>query len=135
MRVESSAWMGVTNPRQRRTWVASNANWYKCHFRTLALQKRSRRFDGSILIGPNLYQRRRPPFGLWIAAEPSAPCLCPMAHTGSYRIKGAHMPLKARSLALTKSQAACLIALRNLSLIHISEPTRLGMISYAVFCL
>ena len=25
--------------------------------------------------------------------------------------------------------------LRNLSLIHISEPTRLGMISYAVFCL
>src|ERR1019366_4638166 len=30
MRVESSAWMGVTNPRQRRTWVASNANWYKC---------------------------------------------------------------------------------------------------------
>src|SRR5664279_913464 len=28
MRVESSAWMGVTNPRQRRTSVASNANWY-----------------------------------------------------------------------------------------------------------
>src|ERR1017187_9816286 len=28
MRVESSAWMGVTNPRQRRTWVASNAIWY-----------------------------------------------------------------------------------------------------------
>src|SRR5665648_923653 len=26
-------------------------------------------------------------------------------------------------------------ALSNLSLIHISEPTRLGMISYAVFCL
>ena len=26
-------------------------------------------------------------------------------------------------------------SLRNLSLIHISEPTRLGMISYAVFCL
>src|SRR5450759_2385848 len=25
--------------------------------------------------------------------------------------------------------------LQNLSLIHISEPTRLGMISYAVFCL
>src|SRR5665648_879977 len=25
--------------------------------------------------------------------------------------------------------------LRSLSLIHISEPTRLGMISYAVFCL
>ena len=26
-------------------------------------------------------------------------------------------------------------AVRELSLIHISEPTRLGMISYAVFCL
>src|SRR5450759_877739 len=26
-------------------------------------------------------------------------------------------------------------AVSNLSLIHISEPTRLGMISYAVFCL
>src|SRR5450759_499578 len=26
-------------------------------------------------------------------------------------------------------------AVRDLSLIHISEPTRLGMISYAVFCL
>ena len=25
--------------------------------------------------------------------------------------------------------------IKNLSLIHISEPTRLGMISYAVFCL
>ncbi|CUX72147.1 hypothetical protein BN3590_04595 [Clostridium sp. C105KSO15] len=25
--------------------------------------------------------------------------------------------------------------IQNLSLIHISEPTRLGMISYAVFCL
>src|SRR5450759_3757952 len=30
---------------------------------------------------------------------------------------------------------ADLIALSALSLIHISEPTRLGMISYAVFCL
>src|SRR5450759_4662994 len=27
------------------------------------------------------------------------------------------------------------VAIHNLSLIHISEPTRLGMISYAVFCL
>src|ERR1035437_3369488 len=35
MRIESSAWMGVTNPRQRRTWVASNANWYKSSRRCL----------------------------------------------------------------------------------------------------
>src|SRR5450756_2704370 len=31
--------------------------------------------------------------------------------------------------------ALCLPISLNLSLIHISEPTRLGMISYAVFCL
>src|SRR5450759_3407809 len=44
----------------------------------------------------------------------------------------------------SQSDYSCLIALpsraqacnaKNLSLIHISEPTRLGMISYAVFCL
>ena len=29
----------------------------------------------------------------------------------------------------------CKMAAPTLSLIHISEPTRLGMISYAVFCL
>src|SRR5450756_3111294 len=28
-----------------------------------------------------------------------------------------------------------IVAVQELSLIHISEPTRLGMISYAVFCL
>src|SRR5665648_1193905 len=33
------------------------------------------------------------------------------------------------------SPAACRRVLQALSLIHISEPTRLGMISYAVFCL
>jgi len=43
---------------------------------------------GSILVVRNPCQRRRPLFGLWIATEPSAPCLCPMAHTGFYRIKG-----------------------------------------------
>src|SRR5659263_157849 len=32
-------------------------------------------------------------------------------------------------------QATALLARYGLSLIHISEPTRLGMISYAVFCL
>src|SRR5450756_2794236 len=32
-------------------------------------------------------------------------------------------------------QSACVETVYDLSLIHISEPTRLGMISYAVFCL
>src|SRR5450759_4100784 len=35
----------------------------------------------------------------------------------------------------TEPWTAALSGLKNLSLIHISEPTRLGMISYAVFCL
>src|SRR5450759_5881517 len=34
-----------------------------------------------------------------------------------------------------KISRAGAVALYDLSLIHISEPTRLGMISYAVFCL
>src|SRR5450756_2115497 len=36
---------------------------------------------------------------------------------------------------LGKTTLAMIIAVELLSLIHISEPTRLGMISYAVFCL
>src|SRR5450756_962146 len=43
---------------------------------------------------------------------------------GCSRADGRHPP------ALTREPALAL-----LSLIHISEPTRLGMISYAVFCL
>ena len=35
----------------------------------------------------------------------------------------------------TETVPAASPAAQNLSLIHISEPTRLGMISYAVFCL
>src|SRR5450756_3024027 len=34
-----------------------------------------------------------------------------------------------------REEAAVKAAIEQLSLIHISEPTRLGMISYAVFCL
>ena len=41
----------------------------------------------------------------------------------------------ARRLLLDKPPRRRTSAPRNLSLIHISEPTRLGMISYAVFCL
>src|SRR5450756_2597132 len=36
---------------------------------------------------------------------------------------------------LKQGKASCGVARQYLSLIHISEPTRLGMISYAVFCL
>ena len=46
MRVESSAWMGVTNPRQRRTWVASNANWYE-------MLVRHRRQQKCLFLAPN----------------------------------------------------------------------------------
>src|SRR5450756_2983387 len=38
------------------------------------------------------------------------------------------------SAAACTSSTAC-VQMMSLSLIHISEPTRLGMISYAVFCL
>src|SRR5450756_2800340 len=45
---------------------------------------------------------------------------------------GLRVPDKWSALALRRSMNAIL---PDLSLIHISEPTRLGMISYAVFCL
>src|SRR5665648_1152614 len=41
-----------------------------------------------------------------------------------------HISISNRKSIITKS-----IVFNTLSLIHISEPTRLGMISYAVFCL
>src|SRR5450759_3527869 len=42
---------------------------------------------------------------------------------------------KIASYAAVAIVLGALVALVGLSLIHISEPTRLGMISYAVFCL
>src|SRR5450759_4377747 len=42
-----------------------------------------------------------------------------------------HSLMKTRRVTLAPEHVTAL----NLSLIHISEPTRLGMISYAVFCL
>ena len=51
------------------------------------------------------------------------------------RVKNEEVAIKPKELLVLK----CLIQHKNqvlsLSLIHISEPTRLGMISYAVFCL
>src|SRR5450756_653567 len=43
---------------------------------------------------------------------------------------GAHPPVRTADVAVVFPPAC----LDDLSLIHISEPTRLGMISYAVFC-
>src|SRR5659263_760079 len=40
-----------------------------------------------------------------------------------------------RNFQINKNWIAKYKIILNLSLIHISEPTRLGMISYAVFCL
>src|SRR5450756_779317 len=42
---------------------------------------------------------------------------------------------RAREAIANAGLGAVLVFDMNLSLIHISEPTRLGMISYAVFCL
>ena len=52
-----------------------------------------------------------------------------------------HVILRMRSANFTNKMAYAdyichlLVIQTTLSLIHISEPTRLGMISYAVFCL
>src|SRR5450756_860700 len=54
-------------------------------------------------------------------------------------IETAYMPDRERATICVSSQAGCKMGCifcmtGKLSLIHISEPTRLGMISYAVFC-
>ena len=46
-----------------------------------------------------------------------------------------HAPIHDKAAINVVKQAIELVKPEILSLIHISEPTRLGMISYAVFCL
>src|SRR5450756_3160998 len=53
---------------------------------------------------------------------------------GCVQVRGAWIPasrVRAQSIIVVPGPRTAL----TLSLIHISEPTRLGMISYAVFCL
>ena len=54
-----------------------------------------------------------------------------LGHNGS----GKSTLAKHFNAVLLPSGGAVYVEGMNLSLIHISEPTRLGMISYAVFCL
>src|SRR5450756_1688494 len=54
---------------------------------------------------------------------------CDVMHEGAGR-DGDHI----RGAELQLCGSLCSLPLLHLSLIHISEPTRLGMISYAVFC-
>src|SRR5450756_439571 len=60
------------------------------------------------------------------------------AGPGSNRLAGTSDPADNGDMGTLVGRDAELARLRgllHLSLIHISEPTRLGMISYAVFCL
>src|SRR5450759_5609153 len=61
-------------------------------------------------------------------------------HTSGHRVCGSNDVLKRATCWPLFLLVRCVDlifchALQGLSLIHISEPTRLGMISYAVFCL
>eukprot|EP00825_Cyclidium_porcatum_P029674 TRINITY_DN3161_c0_g1_i5.p2 TRINITY_DN3161_c0_g1~~TRINITY_DN3161_c0_g1_i5.p2 ORF type:complete len:137 (-),score=21.89 TRINITY_DN3161_c0_g1_i5:21-431(-) len=62
---------------------------------------------------------------------------CITGRIGRYNLEAQRCQLDADSLAETahSSSNQCNSRPMYLSLIHISEPTRLGMISYAVFCL
>src|SRR5450759_5836494 len=51
-------------------------------------------------------------------------------YTGNYTVTRADITSNGNGTGFINNNATV-----NLSLIHISEPTRLGMISYAVFCL
>src|SRR5428012_6340 len=61
----------------------------------------------------------------------TAPHVAKLKNFATARVGRRH-PLMGASRA---SNCAAPGKVKNLSLIHISEPTRLGMISYAVFCL
>src|SRR5450759_4344508 len=71
-----------------------------------------------------------------------------LVYMTAWRFANGEYPVREISMAkLHSARIACEVAdeciqihggagyMRELSLIHISEPTRLGMISYAVFCL
>src|SRR5665648_1105440 len=78
-----------------------------------------------------------------------SPCICQGNAAPETPKCGAHLPLDERNRCISVvdtgfdgkhrtgsvKQDALGIGPQDLSLIHISEPTRLGMISYAVFCL
>ena len=62
--------------------------------------------------------------------------LTPDDHEKIEKEKGGQNYAPLENVVISKvKDSSTLIARKPLSLIHISEPTRLGMISYAVFCL
>src|SRR5665648_1107453 len=72
---------------------------------------------------------------------PSSGCFSPFPHgTGSLSVAHEYLGLEGGP-PMFRQDFSCPVLLKSLvrryllSLIHISEPTRLGMISYAVFCL
>src|SRR5450756_2766613 len=88
-------------------------------------------------------QTLRPRKGAVPRGRRRAPALRGRGRAGSQSDRGrpqsrtpADGPCSIPGLAAEKSGGCCpRCRARRLSLIHISEPTRLGMISYAVFCL
>src|SRR5450756_2773481 len=58
-----------------------------------------------------------------------------LAHLGWKLEQNSHRRTVIAGCELQQWPARLCLHVRGLSLIHISEPTRLGMISYAVFCL
>ena len=94
-----------------------------------------------------MYKRQQETLAGYFAAQPAAPLHTGMlvgagtvrASAAGYqvqRLEPAHYAAIHRRLEQALADGALGVSLGlGLSLIHISEPTRLGMISYAVFCL
>src|SRR5450759_5530945 len=58
-----------------------------------------------------------------------------VSHMGDIRLAGLEALPAVQHISMNDASRLAIGQAQYLSLIHISEPTRLGMISYAVFCL
>src|SRR5450759_5778095 len=92
--------------------------------------------DDAALVGPvalqyenEFLESARRAAGWWVFHGPAS--INPILQTAGARLRY-HLALKLCMIGRCLHHDG---ALAHLSLIHISEPTRLGMISYAVFCL
>src|SRR5450756_1640400 len=88
-----------------------------------------------VVMGITFYQERRTERALEALKDLSSPRALVVRDGEQLRIAGRDVVRSDILLLSEGDRVPADAVVRMLSLIHISEPTRLGMISYAVFCL
>src|SRR5659263_375669 len=111
------------------------------HLRAGADRRTDRRPAVERRVGPQQHRRGRPPARPRSCSPSPAACSARAPRSSRSRRPAWHSRAPRRSSRPRRpapcrpGRAACCCGRPGRSLIHISEPTRLGMISYAVFCL